>query len=81
MGKMLKVNSAFVLYYRHFDVFLFQLYVYNVDMDNVREVSLTPNSSWGGEGCLGCDIGYGIIMPHLLAGDCDIMSIITSYYY
>ncbi|KAK0428644.1 hypothetical protein QR680_010927 [Steinernema hermaphroditum] len=38
-----------------------KLYVYNVDSDNVREVSLTPNSAWGGEGCLGCDIGYGYL--------------------
>lgn len=29
--------------------------------DNVREVTLTPNSSWGGDGCLGCDIGYGYL--------------------
>ncbi|KHJ94543.1 hypothetical protein OESDEN_05523, partial [Oesophagostomum dentatum] len=38
-----------------------KLYVYNVDSDVVREVSLTPNSAWGGEGCLGCDIGYGYL--------------------
>ncbi|EPB73635.1 GRASP55/65 family protein [Ancylostoma ceylanicum] len=38
-----------------------KLYVYNVDSDIVREVSLTPNSAWGGEGCLGCDIGYGYL--------------------
>lgn len=30
-----------------------------MDSDDVREVRLTPNSEWGGEGCLGCDIGYG----------------------
>lgn len=38
-----------------------KLYVYNVESDTVREVSLTPNSGWGGEGCLGCDIGYGYL--------------------
>jgi hypothetical protein len=38
-----------------------KLYVYNVDDDNVREVELTPNDNWGGEGCLGCDIGYGYL--------------------
>ncbi|CAI4225250.1 unnamed protein product [Auanema sp. JU1783] len=38
-----------------------KLYVYNVDSDIVREVTLTPNSAWGGEGCLGCDIGYGYL--------------------
>jgi hypothetical protein len=35
-----------------------QLYVYNVEADLVREVTLTPDSNWGGKGCLGCDIGY-----------------------
>lgn len=38
-----------------------KLYVYNVDADVVREVTLTPNSAWGGEGSLGCDIGYGYL--------------------
>uniref|UniRef100_A0AC34G6S0 PDZ GRASP-type domain-containing protein n=1 Tax=Panagrolaimus sp. ES5 TaxID=591445 RepID=A0AC34G6S0_9BILA len=38
-----------------------KLYVYNVDDDNVREVELTPNDNWGGEGCLGCNIGYGYL--------------------
>ncbi|KAI6207796.1 GRASP55 65 domain containing protein [Aphelenchoides besseyi] len=38
-----------------------KLYVYNVDSDNVREVTLVPNDTWGGEGCLGCNIGYGYL--------------------
>jgi hypothetical protein len=38
-----------------------KLYVYNFDLDNVREVLLTPNSAWGGEGSLGCGIGYGYL--------------------
>ena len=38
-----------------------KLYVYNVVTDQVREVILTPNENWGGEGCLGCDIGYGYL--------------------
>uniref|UniRef100_A0AC34QZH4 PDZ GRASP-type domain-containing protein n=1 Tax=Panagrolaimus sp. JU765 TaxID=591449 RepID=A0AC34QZH4_9BILA len=38
-----------------------KLYVYNVITDQVREVLLTPNDNWGGEGCLGCDIGYGYL--------------------
>ncbi|KAK6105537.1 GRASP55/65 PDZ-like domain family protein [Brugia pahangi] len=44
-----------------------KLYVYNTETDSVREVSLTPNSAWGGEGCLGCDIGYGYL--HRIPGD------------
>lgn len=27
-----------------------KLYVYNTDTDNCREVIITPNGSWGGEG-------------------------------
>lgn len=38
-----------------------KLYVYNCDIDSVREVLLTPNSAWGGEGSLGCGIGYGYL--------------------
>ncbi|KAM3607530.1 uncharacterized protein V6R79_009231 [Siganus canaliculatus] len=38
-----------------------KLYVYNTDTDNCREVLITPNSDWGGEGSLGCNIGYGYL--------------------
>ncbi|XP_069009905.1 Golgi reassembly-stacking protein 2-like isoform X3 [Embiotoca jacksoni] len=38
-----------------------KLYVYNTDTDNCREVVITPNSDWGGEGSLGCGIGYGYL--------------------
>ncbi|XP_034251938.1 Golgi reassembly-stacking protein 2 [Thrips palmi] len=38
-----------------------KLYVYNTDEDSCREVTITPNSSWGGEGSLGCGIGYGYL--------------------
>jgi hypothetical protein len=38
-----------------------KLYVYNSLMDTVREVLLTPNTAWGGEGSLGCGIGYGYL--------------------
>ncbi|XP_050294799.1 Golgi reassembly-stacking protein 2 [Anthonomus grandis grandis] len=38
-----------------------KLYVYNCDSDNCREVTITPNSRWGGEGLLGCGIGYGYL--------------------
>lgn len=38
-----------------------RLYVYNSEMDSCREVLLTPNSEWGGEGSLGCGIGYGYL--------------------
>ncbi|XP_029385960.1 Golgi reassembly-stacking protein 2 isoform X2 [Echeneis naucrates] len=38
-----------------------RLYVYNTDTDNCREVVITPNCDWGGEGSLGCGIGYGYL--------------------
>uniref|UniRef100_A0A5S6QCL4 WD40 repeat-containing protein SMU1 n=1 Tax=Trichuris muris TaxID=70415 RepID=A0A5S6QCL4_TRIMR len=38
-----------------------KLNVYNVDSDSVREVTLVPNSAWGGEGSIGCDIAFGYL--------------------
>lgn len=38
-----------------------KMYVYNIDLDACREVTITPNSKWGGEGSLGCGIGYGYL--------------------
>ena len=38
-----------------------KLYVYSLETDTCREVILTPNSNWGGEGSLGCAIGYGYL--------------------
>ncbi|GLV38779.1 Grasp65 [Carabus blaptoides fortunei] len=38
-----------------------KLYVYNTVDDSCREVAITPNLSWGGNGSLGCGIGYGYL--------------------
>lgn len=38
-----------------------KLYVYNSDDDSCREVTITPNSRWGGEGLVGCGIAYGYL--------------------
>uniref|UniRef100_A0A1I8JDG0 PDZ GRASP-type domain-containing protein n=1 Tax=Macrostomum lignano TaxID=282301 RepID=A0A1I8JDG0_9PLAT len=38
-----------------------KLYVYSTVSDSCREVTITPNSVWGGEGLLGCGIGYGYL--------------------
>lgn len=38
-----------------------KLLVYNTQTDACREVVVTPNGAWGGEGCLGCGIGYGYL--------------------
>lgn len=82
-------NSAFITFFTEFYyIFCFikraillifsiqwvQLYVYNVDMDCVREVTLTPNSAWGGDGCLGCDIGYGYLHRIPVSVDRSVIS-------
>ncbi|XP_012986759.1 Golgi reassembly-stacking protein 1 isoform X2 [Esox lucius] len=38
-----------------------KLLVYNTQTDLCREVVVTPNGAWGGEGSLGCGIGYGYL--------------------
>lgn len=38
-----------------------KLYVYNIEEDSCREVVVEPDSKWGGEGSLGCGIGYGYL--------------------
>ncbi|KAL5964490.1 Golgi reassembly-stacking protein 2 [Taenia solium] len=38
-----------------------RLYVYNSTTDQCREVTLIPNLSWGGDGMLGCEIGFGYL--------------------
>lgn len=38
-----------------------KMYVYNIGKDTCREVTITPNSKWGGDGSLGCGIGYGYL--------------------
>ena len=37
------------------------LYVYNAVDDAVRHVTIVPDYSWGGDGCLGCGIGFGLM--------------------
>ncbi|MGH0167235.1 UNVERIFIED_CONTAM: hypothetical protein FKN15_074183 [Acipenser sinensis] len=38
-----------------------KLLVYNTETDLCREVVVTPNGAWGGEGSLRCGIGYGYL--------------------
>ncbi|XP_077580100.1 Golgi reassembly-stacking protein 1-like isoform X2 [Stigmatopora nigra] len=38
-----------------------KLLVYSTITDDCREVVVTPNGAWGGEGSLGCGIGYGYL--------------------
>ncbi|KAG7455505.1 hypothetical protein MATL_G00257460 [Megalops atlanticus] len=38
-----------------------KLLVYNTETDLCRDVVVTPNGTWGGQGSLGCGIGYGYL--------------------
>jgi hypothetical protein len=38
-----------------------RLYVYNNEYDVTREVTIHPSRDWGGEGAIGCVLGYGAL--------------------
>lgn len=38
-----------------------RLHVYNNEYDVTREVTIQPSREWGGEGALGCVLGYGAL--------------------
>ncbi|KAF2766251.1 hypothetical protein EJ03DRAFT_318082 [Teratosphaeria nubilosa] len=38
-----------------------RLWVYNCEYDVTRLVTITPARAWGGEGSLGCVLGYGVL--------------------
>lgn len=38
-----------------------RLWIYNNEYDVTREVTLQPSREWGGEGALGCVLGYGAL--------------------
>jgi hypothetical protein len=38
-----------------------RLYVYNNEYDITREVTIHPSRDWGGEGALGCVLGFGAL--------------------
>ena len=38
-----------------------RLFVYNNEYDVTREVTIHPSRGWGGEGALGCVLGYGAL--------------------
>ncbi|XP_040910599.1 Golgi reassembly-stacking protein 1a isoform X2 [Toxotes jaculatrix] len=47
-----------------------KLLVYSTLTDACREVVVTPNGAWGGEGSLGCGIGYGYL--HRIPANPDV---------
>jgi hypothetical protein len=38
-----------------------RLYVYNNEYNVTREVTITPSRDWGGQGAMGCVLGYGAL--------------------
>ncbi|TGZ78608.1 hypothetical protein EX30DRAFT_342990 [Ascodesmis nigricans] len=38
-----------------------RLFVYNHEYDVTRELTITPSRNWGGDGILGCVLGYGAL--------------------
>ncbi|KAK5723433.1 hypothetical protein LTR15_005131 [Elasticomyces elasticus] len=38
-----------------------RLYVYNNEYDVTRMITITPSKQWGGDGALGCVLGYGAL--------------------
>lgn len=52
---------------RHLDKSL-EIYVYDVDTDQVRVVAVAPTYSWGGHGCLGANVAHGYL--HRLPARC-----------
>lgn len=38
-----------------------RLYVYNNEQDVTREITITPSRGWGGQGAIGCTLGYGAL--------------------
>ena len=38
-----------------------KLYVYNHEYNVTRPVEITPSRNWGGQGALGCTLGYGAL--------------------
>ncbi|KAK1923556.1 GRASP55/65 PDZ-like domain-containing protein [Papiliotrema laurentii] len=59
-GPLHSENDFYQLVEAHVDKPL-RLFVYNSDLDNLREVILYPTRQWGGEGLIGCGIGYGLL--------------------
>ncbi|KAM4552360.1 Golgi reassembly-stacking protein 1a isoform 2-T2 [Odontesthes bonariensis] len=50
-----------------------KLLVYNTQTEACREVVVTPNGAWGGEGSLGCGIGYGYL--HRIPANPDVPTV------
>jgi len=60
-GGVLKTENDFLeVVEAHADKPL-RVYVYSYDFDTLREVVLVPNRMWGGEGLLGCGVGFGLL--------------------
>ncbi|ODQ67671.1 hypothetical protein NADFUDRAFT_50092 [Nadsonia fulvescens var. elongata DSM 6958] len=47
------------------------LFVYNADYNVIRPVHINPRRNWGGDGLLGCGVGYGLLhrLPEWIRDD------------
>ncbi|KAJ1610106.1 putative golgi protein [Cryptosporidium canis] len=52
-------TDDFLVFVKKNDNVPLSLVVYNTETEITREIYITPNSSWGGRGLLGCDIAAG----------------------
>lgn len=64
-GSLKGVSDFYELVEKHANRSL-ALYVYNSDYNHTREVIIMPNRDWGGEGLLGCGVGFGLLRALLL---------------
>lgn len=65
-GGPLRSESDFFQLIEHYVNRNLSLYVYNSDYDHTREVVIVPNRDWGGEGLLGCGMGYGLLRTYTI---------------
>jgi hypothetical protein len=38
-----------------------KMIVFNSESESIRQIEIVPDFEWGGEGCVGCDIGTGML--------------------
>ncbi|KAJ6261112.1 hypothetical protein Dda_3777 [Drechslerella dactyloides] len=62
VGDLLEQNHGMLIPFvqQHIDRPL-PLYVYNHEFNVTREVTILPRKNWGGDGALGCVLGYGAL--------------------
>ncbi|KAF7456317.1 Grasp55 grasp domain protein [Cryptosporidium felis] len=52
-------TDDFLVFIKNNDKNQVNLHIYNIEAESIREVTLVPDSDWGGKGLIGCDIAAG----------------------